>query len=332
MPEFQTITKIPAVGVRSLVWHGDTLVDWAGGYRRFELSGESQSRSIIFGSSFDAACVSASGRYVVLYARRGTKGLVLKDGQLIREINRSYYYAEAYEYPVCFATRKNGQEVLIHCPEEYCRLEIEDIESGQRLTESNDRKPIDFFHSRLSVDPTSTYLMSAGWIWHPLDFIAVFDLEAAIEDPSTLDSNELVPPAAVEIGSAAFVDARRIVFNTSDESLMDDDFADDEIEPEQVGIWDVSTTSLIGKASVKQPLGSLLPIGEDHVVGFYQHPRLVHVRSGKVVAEMQELATGQQVSSIIHHIEPLPPLALDFQNKRFAVADDRQIVVVEVKE
>lgn len=332
MPDFQIVARIEAEGVRSLVWEGATLVDWAGGNRRFELDGEARSRSITFGHRFDVACVSASGKYVVLYVRQGTKGLVLKEGQLIREINRSYYYAEVYEYPVCFAQRQNGQEVLIHCPDQYNQLEIEDVESGERLTKATDRKPIDFFHSRLSVDPTSTYLLSAGWIWHPLDFIALFDLEACLYDPRLLDKNELVPPAAVEISSAAFVGANRLVFNTSDESFMDDDYAEDEIEPNHVGIWDIPTTSLIRKAPVKELLGTLLPIGENYVVGFYQHPKIVKVATGEVIAELPGLATGKQDSSIIHHIDAVPPLAIDPLHQRFAVANDKEIVVVEVSE
>lgn len=331
MPSFHIIARIDAQDVRSLVWQGDSLIDWVGGKRRFTLDGETESRSVIFAYRFDAVCTSATGTYSVLYQRRGTKGLVLKDAQIVREINRSFYHADVYEYPVCFAQRSSGQEVLIHCPDEYCQIEIEDVESGERLTHLNERKPIDFFHSRLSVDPTSTYLLSAGWVWHPFDFIAIFDIEAAIANPQLLDENKLVPPAAVEIGSAAFVNMNRIMFNTSDESFLDDDYADDEIEPNHIGIWDIPTRSLIGKTPVKELLGTLMPISEDYVVGFYQHPKLVKVATGEIIAELPELATGKQVSSIIHHIEPVPPLATDTKNHRFAVANENEIVVVSVQ-
>ena len=42
---------------------------------------------------FDAACVSPSGGYAVIYERLGTKGLLLRDGVIVREIDRSFYHA-----------------------------------------------------------------------------------------------------------------------------------------------------------------------------------------------------------------------------------------------
>ncbi len=155
--------RISATGVQSLVWNGDELIDWAGGGTRFSLDGETVSNPVSYGDTFDAAAMSPSGEFAVTYTRLGTKGLVLHRGKIIREINRSYYHADVYEYPIALARLKNGREVLIHCPEEYCRLEIDDVQSGERLTDRRSRKPADFFQSRLAVSADGRTLASAGW-------------------------------------------------------------------------------------------------------------------------------------------------------------------------
>jgi hypothetical protein len=54
--------------------------------------------------------MSPSGEFAVIYTRLGTKGLVLHRGKIIREINRSFYHADVYEYPIGLAALKNGRE------------------------------------------------------------------------------------------------------------------------------------------------------------------------------------------------------------------------------
>lgn len=108
--------RISAKGVRSLVWNGDELIDWAGGGTRFLLSGETVPNPVYYPYAFDASVMSPSGEFAVIYTRLGTKGLVLHRGQILREINRSYYHAGAYEYPIALARLGNGREVLIHSP------------------------------------------------------------------------------------------------------------------------------------------------------------------------------------------------------------------------
>jgi hypothetical protein len=94
-------TVIPAKGVRSLVWSGNSLVDWVSGGVRYELDGTRESARRSIGYRFDAALVSRSGAHVAIYERLGTKGLLVSaaDCTLLRELNRSYYFADAYEFP-----------------------------------------------------------------------------------------------------------------------------------------------------------------------------------------------------------------------------------------
>jgi hypothetical protein len=158
----------------TLTWTNDCLIDWANSGRQYFANGQvKELGSYYFAFSFDSAITSEDGIYSVIYKKLGTKGLLLKKGQILREINRSYYQAEVYEYPIAFAKLKEGRNILIHCPEDYCRLDFDEVETGNRLTNHIDRKPSDFFHSRLEVSPDNRKLLSKGWAWHPFDFVEV---------------------------------------------------------------------------------------------------------------------------------------------------------------
>src|SRR5688572_28478363 len=134
-----TRTVLNAQCVRSLVWSGDELVDWVGGGARYRLDGEARPARVHFGFRFDAAC--AHGHYAVIYERLGTKGLILHGGEVLREIDRSYYCADDYDYPVCLWSDAGGRVLMAHCPERYNRIEIEDVRTGERLTSPADRQP-----------------------------------------------------------------------------------------------------------------------------------------------------------------------------------------------
>src|SRR5262249_3427266 len=116
----------------------------------------------------------------------GTKGLVVRGSEQVREVNRSYYHASAYEYPIAVFTLPEGTPALVHCPDQYNKLEIEELQTGRRLT-TRAGEPVDFFHSRLQVSPGGKYLLSAGWVWHPLDMIQIFRLSEVLDCPGALD-------------------------------------------------------------------------------------------------------------------------------------------------
>jgi hypothetical protein len=109
-------SSFTATGIRSLCWRGEELVDWVGGCRAFALDGRERPSPVHYAYRFDAATASPDGRYAVIYERLGTKGLLLHDGKCIREINRSYYHADAYEYPVALFRDAGGRLLLAHCP------------------------------------------------------------------------------------------------------------------------------------------------------------------------------------------------------------------------
>ncbi len=127
---------------------------------------------------------------------------------------------------IALGTLSDGRQVLIYCPAKYNPLEIEDVETGERLgyrllapdenlgpaqnsskdtsfdliaegdkepepTAANDaglqRQPSDVFHSRLAVSPSGTLLVSNGWYWQPHETVEVFSIDECVRDARRLD-------------------------------------------------------------------------------------------------------------------------------------------------
>jgi hypothetical protein len=181
--------ELPAAGARALAWVGGQLFDVAAGWAHHPLDGSEETRRYSgYGPGFDAATVAPNRDVVALVQSTGTKGLLLDaDSGLIREIDRSYYCAEAYRYPIALFTLPSGRTAVVHCPKDYNRLEIEDAWSGELQTGGVARDPQDFFHSRLAVSSSGRYLLSAGWVWQPWGCLVVHDLRRALSDARVLD-------------------------------------------------------------------------------------------------------------------------------------------------
>lgn len=327
----------PGRPILSLAWSGDDLVDWAKGGIRIALDNTTKDPHRGYSYRFDHAIISPSQDYTVLYERLGTKGLLLrKNGEIIRELNRSFYHAYTYEYPIAFLTLPDGRTAIAHCPDTYEKIEIEEVETEERLT-SRDTPPDDFFHSRLAVSPNNRYLLSAGWLWHPWDCIQVYDLTKVYSEPVLLDVFDRrffnLDGAEAEITNAAFQSENIIILTTS---YVDYNLEEDEkgkqglLEPREIVVYDLATEQIISHAPLQEPAGTLMPVGEDFVVSFYEHPKLINLKTGEVAIRWPDIASGQQDGSIIHHIPKLPPIALDTPNKRFAVASQEHIIIIEL--
>lgn len=109
-----TLQRIPCrTEIGTLNWFGDDLVDLADGGRRYRLDGTTTDSNLGWGGpDFDFAVVSPSGRHAALGQRLGTKCLLLEiknaRPHLLRELNRSYYQSNMYEYPVAFVVGGEG--------------------------------------------------------------------------------------------------------------------------------------------------------------------------------------------------------------------------------
>jgi len=340
-PRIEIATDDP---VQSLCWVGDALVDVAGGLTRFSLDGTVRRRRFAVAFPFDAAVIAPSGRYAVMYQRLGTKGAIVNLAWLgiespvsrtpfvFREIDRSYYFADRFEYPVAFVRDAAGNELLAHCPKEYNRLEIEEVESGRCLT-MREGKSDDFFHSRLQMSPDGRHLLSAGWVWHPLGWIGLYDVERALRDPRSLDVQDDVTLFHGEILSAAFGDDPRLVLAGGCEinrAERDDKGIRWGVAPDHVAVFDLQRGERLGHVRFPRPVGEMM-VFDDRVIGFYEHPRMYQLQTGELIAEWPDLPTGRQNGCIISDEDgPVVPIARDPVRRRFAVAAQGRIVVISV--
>lgn len=341
---------LPAPRIRSLAWRGDTLIDWVGGGDGYGLDGSTQSAGASFSYRFDSAVTNRAGDVAVVFERYGTKGVVASSDEVFREINRSYYRAEDYFYPVCLWDAAAGRTLLAHCPEEYNRIEIEDAITGERLTASADREPCDFFHSCLQANPAGTRLLSAGWVWHPINVVAIFDIALAIREPGTLDEIEGYTDDDDDDDSqnrestadeAGMGEQYSTCWQTDDRALISCDFwnANDGARkagktmksPVGVVVYEIPTGRCVQTVDLGRTAGIMMPVGDDRFVSFRGHPRLISLADGSVIAEWPDLPTEDLSSCFSERRDNLPsPLALDPVNHRFAVFRDDAIHVVAV--
>lgn len=330
--------RLPAKRVRSFVFDGDSLVDWVGGGRRFALDGTVHHARVTYAFDFDSACATRGSRLVAIYQKLGTKGVVVdaETAHVIREFDRRFYHANAFAFPVGLVER-DGRTLLVHCPADYNRIEIDDALTGERLTASTgERSPGDCFHSRFALNPSGTRLLTAGWVWHPWDVVGWFDVERALVDPTHLD-RPLSVDGGVHLGvveetSAAWVDDDHLLIGSSDEPADDEDAGPaPRLRPNGIAVVDVRTQQVVRSGVLGHPPGRMMPVGHDMVVTFFGHPRLYDLASMSLVSEWPDLPTGNHTSSIQHHLPPEPPMALDADGRRFAVAVDDEIVVVTVR-
>lgn len=314
------------------MWIRGELYDVAAGWRSIPLDGASGSRRFIaYGNQFDAAVVSPRGDVVALMASTGTKCLLLaSDGRPIREVNRSFYQADAYRYPLDLFTLPDGRTGLVHCPEAYNQLDVEVAVSGERLTAADERKPADIFHSRLAVSPSGRYLLSAGWVWHPWGCLAVFDLHRALTRPHTLDSPgdvfDLRGLIQAEVSGACFIDDDVVVSTSSEPN---DPETPDDLAPNMLARWSVTTKTFTWRRQLQQTAGDLMPLA-GNILAVHQCPRLYDASSGELIAEWPDISTGSADSSIVWNKSFSGParVAIDTLERRFAVSDGELINIV----
>lgn len=321
-------------GAKALVWGEDRLYDVAAGWRSVPLDGTSgSSRFSGYGSQFDAATVSPRGDVVALLASTGTKGLLLApDGRLIREVNRSYYRADVYRYPLALCTLPDGRTGVVHCPEAYNRLEVEVAATGERLTADSDREPADIFHSRLAVSANGRYLLSAGWVWHPWGCVAVYDLHQALTEPTTLDSFGdvlgLRGLVQAEVAGACFLGEDIVISTSSEENEPE---GPEDLAPNMLARWSATAGRFTWRRQLDLTAGDIVAVA-GNILALHDHPRLYDAANGDQLAEWPDIATGHADSAIVWNSAFSGParVTVDHTNQRFAVTDGEQITIVHL--
>lgn len=319
--------KWPTTGraPKTLTWHGDGLADWVSGYTWYPGDPTDEGPQYRFSALYDAAAVSPSGRYQVIYSEYGLDAQLLDRGEPVRELLRDDDDPGAFLFPVTFMTLPDGREAVVSCPEHRGRLEIERAETGERLT-SRDGAADDYYHSRPAVSPGNRWLLSAGWIWHPFSIPKAYDLQLALTDPASLDTDGVLPSGLFrgDLESACWLDDDRVAFCAEPGT--------GDCEPWQLcrgdlGVWSMRAGAWESKVPVQGHLGTLHPFGK-YLLSLYGHPKLVDPATGAVLEAWPHLATGERTHGIGWGLEHPPAVAVHPDGTRFAVAADEFITVV----
>ena len=181
--------------------------------------------------------------------------------------------------------------------------------------------------------------MSAGWVWHPFDAVSWFDVRESLTDATTLDRFDHQTTHSRNVG---FVEESSACWQTSTRILIGG--GSDEEDPEEaaqfsgprvtangLAVYDVIHNEFVAACTLGHQPGTMMPVGQTHVVTFFDHPRLYGIADGVLEREWPEIRSGNETSSIRgHSATPLPPIALDPDRRRFAVANGTSIYVVQV--
>lgn len=315
--------KRPTTGraPKTVTWHGDGLADWVSGYTWYPDGPLDGGPQYPFPDLYDGATVSPSGRYQVIYHEYGVEGLLLDRGEPLRRLTRDDDDPDAFFYPVTFRLLADGREVLIHCPERRDRLEIELLDTGERLTSRPLEDGVygtDLYHSRLSVSPGGRWLLSAGWVWHPAGVAQVYDVAQVLAEPAVLDAYSSLFPidGSGEVESACWLDDDRLAV-----------FSIDSDNSGELGVWSMKAAGWASKAAYTGHLGTITRF-VDHLPSFYEYPKLLDPATDAVVASWSHLPTGNRALPYGWTYEP-ETVAVHPDGTRFAVASDEYITVVE---
>ena len=319
-------TTIEANSPKSLCWTNDELTDWVTGGTTYDKNGKKDNSIYYLANDFDSVKSSKDGTYFIAYQRLGTKGVILKNNKILREINRSFYHANVYEYPLAIITLPNGKEALIHCPNEYWKLEVEDLETGEILTQK-DRAFIDIFHSR--IESSSKYLLSAGWVWHPLDILCIYKITDILNHSDEITKHDIGPDIGVEISSARFFGGQKVIMS----SLKDELFNDDKtvLQPSSIGIYDPENQIIQKQIKVAGEFGNVVGINDDFALDLFDYPKIINLNTGKIEEKIEDIYCGKQNSSIIHHLDNLPQIAIHSDNSKIAITTDIGIEILEIE-
>lgn len=313
---------------QTIAWVEDKIVDWV----RSKSYGASASKfpqiQLELDFPFDRAITSTDGEYAFVYQVLGTNGVLLKNGEPLREISRSDYCATVYEYPAVFVA-VNGITYLVHCPVAYNQLDFENVETGELVTNVLVRQPSDVFHSRLEISPEGGYLMSRGWCWHPWDVIKVFDIQACLSNPLLLDESEFRANTYTELCSATFISETSILLGASNEEPMDDE-EPLPVPPGYIARWNFIEDKYSTAIKVGGAFGNLFAIDEHRAWDMFKYPKIIGLDTGQVIDKLETLNTGLQCSSIIHHIGVVPAIIYNRLTSQIAVKIGTQLELLSV--
>jgi hypothetical protein len=317
---------IECTNVSPLTWDVDDLVEPTTG-RRIVLDQPVPERAFFLGYPFDRGlCARGLDAFWTLaYDNRGTKAVLYKNWKEHRELNRSYYFAKDFDYPIALTSINDGRVVIVHCPNSFDTIEIEDAETGEMLGKKKSKEME--FQSRLSVSPDGRFLLSAGWFWHPLGGAWLCPINAIVGADEHRGA-EVGFSFGAEVDAAAFLGNDHVVVSSTSE-VVNHETPVSGLGPLQLGLWSIAESRWVSIVPLKEATGTIMP-WRDWVISFHKHPKAIELATGKVVHVWDQLDSGIQIGSIELGDPPPPVMALNPRKGMFAVCGSNAINVVSL--
>jgi hypothetical protein len=143
---------------------------------------------------------SADGRFAAVVTDYGRYGTVLElaTGAAVFTLDRGAYRHETTPFPFTFVGA--GATTKLIAATAWNRLDVFDAATGRVLTERDThwekggRRPehyLDYFHGRLSLNPSQSRLLDDGWVWAPVGIPKVIDVDTWLRgQPYTSEHGE----------------------------------------------------------------------------------------------------------------------------------------------
>jgi hypothetical protein len=182
---------------------------------------------------------SACGQFVAVVNDYGKQGLVidLQRNVVTLKLNGGDYYSDTVPFSFAFVNVR-GQVRCIHRTG-WNRLDVSDPVTGELLSErgptkyqKDESRPahyLDYFHGALQISPNGTYVMSDGWVWHPIGVPATWHVEKwcfsnAWESEDGLSRRDICSRAYYWDHAACWIDEKRLAIGgigDDDEEMID---------------------------------------------------------------------------------------------------------------
>jgi hypothetical protein len=182
----------------------------------------------------------------------------LKAEEVILNLDRKDYQIENSSFPIQFL-HVNEQDYLVHASD-WNHLDIYDFKAKKNITyrETNKYEApgyLDYFYSELHVSPSNKWILSSGWVWHPVSVLKFIDLNrwmnTSVDEPEQHNEADFSIMSYYWDRALCWIDDNTLayLYDPREEDLDEEERAEQNFEEDTsyVLIYDVSTFEITKK-------------------------------------------------------------------------------------